>query len=638
MCGIAGVLSLEHGGGLRGNIVESAMASLRHRGPDDKGLWQSEGVALGFQRLSIIDLSSAGHQPMVDNDNQVAIIFNGEIYNYRELRVELTAKGYTFRSQTDTEVVLNSYREYGVDCLKRFNGMWAFALYDRRRKTLFCSRDRFGVKPFYYSIHGKKFFFASEIKALLAMGVPVTENKPKVFEYLAYGHLDTSSDTLFDGVVQLEPGSYIEVSAAGLRKDVYWTIPDIDNEEATIDFEEASAQFKWLFYDSVSLRLRSDVSVGVLLSGGLDSSAITCVVDDLLANGGGRTSASVRAFAAVYDDPTVDESEYIDAVLKERSLPCDKIYPGESDLASGIEKVVYHQDEPCYNTTVFSHWFLMKAIHTHNIKVILSGQGADEIMAGYTGLLFGYQLRDLLKKFAIGDLVEEVDRIRKVQGISAGEVLTQAAKSMTSRKLGVISKSILREGGAAFIPIDVWSKYWSSYSCKVDKKSFSNLNKALYRMLVKDSLPRILHYEDRNSMAFSIEERVPFLDYRIVELLFKLPNFFKTRGGISKVLLRHALKGVLPEKIRLRTTKTPFATPQDSWIRDQLGGYAMDLFRSRDFGTRWFLNGQKTLHMLEDFIVRGHPTSIPVWRILNLEVWHKTFFSGQRTLVHEGSK
>ncbi|HEY7543580.1 MAG TPA: asparagine synthase (glutamine-hydrolyzing), partial [Blastocatellia bacterium] len=385
MCGIFGILRDNFNPG--DETVALSLRLIAHRGPDGEGVWkraseQSPYVALGHRRLAIIDLSDAAAQPMSSDDGSLHITYNGEIYNYVELMTELEALGHVFRSRSDTEVILRAYEQWGAGCLDRFNGMFAFAIWDERKRELFAARDRFGEKPFHYSWNPQTgfFAFASEIKSLLALSeVDSSINDRALYRFIAFQELAGSDRTLWRGVKRLPHAHFLKLRWRGDRFDLtirrYWDI-DLEREE-NMTLTEAAARLRELFADSIRLRLRSDVPVGSSLSGGLDSSAVVCQIHALGAAGGQKT------FSARMEDPALDEGQYIKAVLDQTGIEGHEVWPSSAELERIFPRLCYHLEEPFLSTSQFAQHLVMRLAAEHGVTVLLDGQGADELMAGY---------------------------------------------------------------------------------------------------------------------------------------------------------------------------------------------------------------------------------------------------------------
>ena len=396
MCGLCGTVDFE--GPVDVGQVTQMTACLAHRGPDDVGMWDEPGVALGFRRLSILDLSSAGRQPMADPQDRYRLVHNGEIYNYLELRSELETHGYRFRTGTDTEVILAAYDHWGRRCVERFNGMWAFAIWDRQRRELYCARDRFGIKPFYYRLDGRRLVFASELKAFRAAGQPLAASESRVREFLEHGLIDHTAETFFRGIRQLPPAHILVFGESGVHLEQYWSL-----EERQFD-GDAVADFRELFFDSIRLRLRSDVTIGTSLSGGLDSSAIACVIDRPDAHRARSRTSRRRAPAGLHR--LFRPAGARRAALRDRRRPADEARRATrsrsrpQELLDELPAIVEAQDEPFRSTTT-PQWFVMREAARAGVTVMLDGQGGDEVLGGYDGY-FGFVFGDLLLRGRLG--------------------------------------------------------------------------------------------------------------------------------------------------------------------------------------------------------------------------------------------
>ena len=392
MCGIAGYYSFN--GYIKQENFEKMVDIVKHRGPDHRGTFYQDGLALGHRRLSIIDLSEDGCQPFFYKKRYV-LIFNGEIYNYRELKEELIAEGYQFYTETDTEVLAAAFDHWGKECVQHFNGMWAFAILDQERKELFCSRDRFGVKPFYYYLDSHQFIFASEIKQILCMlNTPPAANKKRLLEFLICGDQDYTSETMFQDIMQLAGGHELvfNLESKELRVSEYYNLGK--RTVKSENYEESCNKFRKAFENSIKLRLRADVPVGYCLSGGLDSSSIVCTANEQVRQSGINTEQ--HTVSSCFEEKAYDEQEYIDEVIRKTGIHSHKIYPDGSKLFDEVDKIIWHMDEPFGSTSVYAQWNVFREAKNNNLTVMLDGQGADEQLAGYTpfyGVYFAYLLR-----------------------------------------------------------------------------------------------------------------------------------------------------------------------------------------------------------------------------------------------------
>jgi asparagine synthase (glutamine-hydrolysing) len=613
MCGICGIARF--GAPPETEAVEAMAAELDHRGPDGRGSFAADGIALGFRRLAIIDLSEAGAQPLASEDGRLQLIHNGEIYNYRELRGELEAAGHRFRSATDTEVVLAAYREWGSACVERFNGMWAFALWDGERQQLFCSRDRFGIKPFYYRHENGRFAFASEPRAFRAdPSTRLEENREAVHEYLDQGYLDHLEESFFAGIRRLPPAHSLAFDESGLRVWAYWRLEERDPPA------DPAEELRELFLDAVRLELRSDVPVGTALSGGLDSSAIAVSADHLLrteAENAAALGGRQRTFTAYFERPGFDERPFADAVVERTSAEPTWLTFTAGELVDDLLRIVEAQGEPFGSTSICAGWYVMRAAKAAGVKVMLDGQGGDELLAGYRAH-FGFRLADLLARARLRELATELAGARHgpvaiATAISrpfAPERLVRLVRSRTGGSL--VHPDLRRRAGHAF-----------------DGSPFPDrLRRYQHLVLTRRGLPELLRYEDRNSMSHSLEARVPFLDHRLVELCFSLPPEEMIRGGETKSVLRRALGDLLPPSVRERRDKVGFVTPEGDWLRGALGDLAASVFASQRFRERGLVDAEAARRRLERHRRGRLAAGMELWRALNLELWARTFLDG----------
>lgn len=631
MCGIAGIYNLNNEP-VSQDTLKRMCEVIKHRGPDDEGQWMEGNIGFGHRRLSIIDLSSAGHQPMCNEDKTIWLTYNGEIYNYIELRPELEARGHHFKSHTDTEVIIHAYEEYGEDCLNKFNGMFAFCLWDSRQNKLFCARDEFGIKPFYYYFDFRRFLFASEIKSIIED--KTIEKKPNnriICDYLVYAYLDHTEETFFDGIKQLLPAHYLVIKDGKLSIKRYWDLNPEEKYEPADDVKYAQ-RFYELFEDSIRLRLRSDVPVGTCLSGGLDSSSIVCVVNNLLrgqtlnvefANKFHIQGLTPRTFSSCFEDKTYDERQFIQEVINKTNVDANFTFPDGKQLFDIIPKVIWHQDEPFGSTSIFAQWHVMQLAREKGVPVLLDGQGADELLAGYHGY-YDYYFTDLIKTFQFKRLIKELNLYSKYHSYSKFSTLLRLIRPFLPYRLSSYLKSILKIKMSSWLTTDFVKTYQREI---VPVQKYKDcLDDHLYQLFTKISLPALLHYEDRNSMAFSVEARVPFLDYRLVEFIFSLPSSQKIRDGITKIVLRNAMKGVLPEKVRMRMDKMGFVTPGDVWFRTVAKDKILEIFNSDSFRNRGYFNVSKIKKEFDTHCRGEKDMHFTVWRWINLELWFQKFF------------
>ena len=568
MCGISGILSLQT---LKVQPwrLQYMTDALVHRGPDGAGHWfnPSGTVALGHRRLAVVDLSPEAAQPF-HYLNRYSLVYNGEIYNYKELKQELEQKGYPFRTQSDTEVLVAAYDCWKEECLQHFDGMFAFALWDEQEQQLFAARDRFGEKPFYYWFDGDQLLFASEFKALWAAGVPKEWNHLLWLSYLANGHTQNAVDaslTFYKDIYCIPPGHYAtyQLQSRALYVNLYW---DLDKQEQrTISEQEAADTLLQLLHTSVQRRLRSDVAVGTSLSGGLDSSSITALIHELKQQGNGSPHFSNKAFTAIF--PGFEKNEYNQAqqVAGSFQLQHYTVTPDLDGLLSDWEQLCHFQEQPFTSSSVYAQYKVMQLAKEKGTVVLLDGQGADEVLAGYTKYIHWY-LQELVGRFRYGFAMQE--RIRLQQNkvpFSCGfpnyiaaifPVVANAHLEEVERKKILVHPHLNKEYAEAH-----YDKFYSIF-----KPPVSSLNDILYFNTMQQGLGELLHYADRNSMAHSRELRLPFLSHELVEFLFSLPSHYKIHNGFTKWLLRTVMNNRLPESIVWRTDKVGYEPPQQQWM------------------------------------------------------------------------
>jgi asparagine synthase (glutamine-hydrolysing) len=572
MCGIFGFLSGR--ARLEPDCARTALELLAHRGPDGEGMWTSPGtsapfVTFGHRRLAIIDLSPQAAQPMSDG-RRLWITYNGELYNYLELMKVLESRGYRFRSHSDTEVILHAYEEWGEACLERFNGMFALAIWDADKRELFVARDRFGEKPFHYVWDPEHdvFAFASEIKALLAL--PVVDgalDDRALFRFVAFQELAASDQTLWRGVRRLPHAHWLRLAWRGDRFDLtirrYW---DIDLERIDpADPGRAARRFAELFEDSVRLRLRADVPVGSSLSGGLDSSAVVCQIHALGAAAGQKT------FTARMHDPKLDEGSHVAKVLAHTGIQGHEVWPSAHELERLFPQMCRHLEEPFISTSQFAQHLVMRLARDHGVIVLLDGQGADEILAGYR-LYYRVRYDDLARTRRLltlgGEWLGFRTNHRRAFPLSARDVLYRVVHGDTSTLVSRPSGGIGASWDLDWLAAHVDERPRPSRPSKRDR-----LTQRLYTDALDGELQELLRYGDRNSMAWSRELRQPFLDHRLAELLFPLPIELKMSGAITKRVMRDGLRHLLPAAIRERKDKLGYEAPMRAWLERDLAAW-----------------------------------------------------------------
>lgn len=591
------------------------MAIQKHRGPDDEGLFLEDNVGLGFVRLSIIDLSEAGHQPMFSRDERYVVVFNGEIFNYIELRDELKNLGHQFNTNTDTEVLLAAYQQWGETCLNRFNGMWAFVIYDRWGKKIFASRDRYGIKPFYYYRDDRFFAFASEIPPLLSLlpGKPSPDNQ-SIFDYLVFNRTDQTQSTFFKEIKKLQHGHSVKMdlninnqfSNSAIEK---WY--DLKARVAESKGFTGPEEFRDLFSSAVRLRLRSDVPVGVCLSGGLDSSSIVSVLlDDF-------QKKDLHTFSAVYKKGQYgDETEFIHEY---RPLLENMYYitPDAQTLERDLSTFIQAHAEPIPSTSPYAQFKVMELAKEH-VVVTLDGQGADEELAGYH-YFFGNFFKDLLVNGQWGSLSKEVVFYLLKHHSLYG--LKTFVYFLLPKKI----RATLRTSEKGYISPDFVYAHQEKNTIAGDLYEAASLNEALLNHF-EYKLEHLLKWEDRNSMWFSLEARVPFLDYRLVERVLATQSDWIIRKGETKYILREAMKNILPAKIQARRDKTGFDTPQDEWFRTgQWQEIINDILLSSRFRQRNIIDADMAVKKYEQHLDGKVNISKEIWKWVHLDLWFRRF-------------
>lgn len=625
MCGISGILarSAITDAELRRQIQRMNTA-VAHRGPDGEGCFIRPGVALGHRRLSILDLTDAGAQPMHSADGQLTLVFNGEIYNYRELAQELRAYGYVFRSHSDSEVILHAYRQWGEACVRRFNGMWAFAIWDEREGRLFASRDRLGVKPFFYVETPDALYFSSEIAGLRAVLELRDANLAKLHDYLAYGYRTNNGETFFKGVRELQPGHkffwYLAGGHAQMRR--YWCLEE--QQVGIPPVAERAEAFATLLRDAVKLRFRSDVPVALLQSGGVDSSVICSIVNDEIESGDLEGLQGVTAFTAVYPGHRFDESANVRALMEVcPHVRLVELTPHSDGLAEEFRDYIRAMQEPTASATSYVHWKLMQEVRRQGIKVVINGQGADEALAGYGHYIRGYRLLDVLQTDPLGAWREARSIIAKMPG-GWGGLLAQTVKAAMGRRLASHVRASWLEGSAAMLS-PAFRRAHADYLPDLPMAwGGGNLDRHLRGQLHDYGFNQILHYEDQSSMSQGIEIRSPFVDYRIMEFAFSLPPDAKFSGGITKRILREAFRQRLPHRIIGNEKKIGFGVPFDDWLSSApLQALVKHLVSSSGFRTCGLWRPDK----LEERLLgpQAARRRFPAWRFVATALWLEEF-------------
>lgn len=624
MCGLFGSIGL---------VPDPARIDIvSHRGPDGRG-WQEYGsacgpVALGHRRLAIIDISDAGLQPMPDPSGRYHLVFNGEIYNYIELREEMRARGEIFTTASDSEVLLRAYILWGEACLNRLRGMFAFLIWDDHEKRLFAARDRFGIKPLYMALTDRDIALGSEIKQLLGLpGVTGRINIERVHDFLASGITDHTEETLFDGVTQLRAGEALTVDTLnGKLSAVIRRWYPIGGPTVSLSEAQASERFRDLLADAVRTHLRSDVPVGSCLSGGLDSSSIVCLMAGLMPGGG-----KVHTVSACYQEKSVDEKPFMDAVVAHAGTQAHFIFPRAEDVFQKASDITWHQDEPFGSTSIFAQWCVFEAAGRAGIKVMLDGQGADEQLAGYHGG-FHYYTASLLRQGRLVQLMRTMMERKRFHGTAIAEQLRMQLVPLVPPSLA----SVLRRKRQTLTQHDwLGSEALNTHGNPDGAMAVAtrrlglahphDLDSLCRAMTFASNLQMLLHWEDRNSMAHSVEARVPFLDHPLVEFSLSLGNEHKIVGGDTKRVLRRAMADVLPQSVLERRDKLGFATPEQDWFRGPLRGLIHDGVEATLKRYPDLMNAVGVRRLRDDMLTGNRPVDFTLWRIVNLGIWGERF-------------
>jgi asparagine synthase (glutamine-hydrolysing) len=618
MCGIVAVV-----GGPAGpdrDVNDRALDCIAHRGPDDRGTWDNDEAWLGSRRLAIIDLSPGGHQPLVDPTTGVAITYNGEIYNYLELRAELVGMGHTFRTQSDTEVLLHAYLQWGPDLLGHLNGMWAFVLWDPRSRQAVFARDRLGVKPFYYSARSGRLTVASEPKALLVIDPSLRQvDERSLYGFLAEGRLYTGANSFYAGIDVLPPGHYGTFAPGDSAPEIrrYWAPPE--PAEGPLDYAQAVTTFGEVLHDAVRLRMRSDVPVGFTLSGGLDSSSVLEAAT-VAAAGEGR----LQAFTSIYDTPegapVIDERRWARLVADRYDVELREVAADVTDWMSVLTKVVWHMDGPGYSPAVFPLWKIMEQARSSGIPVLLEGQGADELLGGYTQYA-ALAMWDSLSRGRLATFARDYGSFAKTFSVRMltlwflRERASFAVEAYRRRvgSLGTMDPEFARRNRGEALAAATMPR---------------SVNGRLTIDLTQEILPGLLHYGDAISMAHSIESRLPFLDYRLVEFASTLPGVFKVGNGQTKRILRDHLRTVGLDVIADRRDKQGYPTPADTWLTADGGSALKSLLVSPRAEIHAYCRPER-LERLIDYHVSGRKgAGNHLYRLLTTELWLRTCVAG----------
>jgi asparagine synthase (glutamine-hydrolysing) len=632
MCGFSALYSQK---GFSISDIKAMNDIILHRGPDGEGYFITEeksqksyfadvGVvqklasekvsvtaAIGHRRLSIVDLSDNGLQPMVSKDKHYVIAFNGEIYNYQELKNELITEGYKFLSTSDTEVLLYAYLHWGKYVLHKLNGMFAFQIYNVKEQALFAARDRFGVKPFYYWQKDNQLALSSEIKQFTCLpNWKALLNGERAYDFLKYGQTEHTNETMFDGVYQLQPGCFFEVN---LKEEItinpvrwYQLSKSINKQKNKTNFAQVKNKFKNLFAKAVELRLHADVSVGTGLSGGLDSSSIACEINELLKKT--KNTGLQKTFSACTHVKKYNEKNYIDDVLAKIDAEPHFIYPEPPTDISIIDKIIWHQDEPFGTTSILAEWSVFKLAKQNGVKVTLDGHGADESLAGYHKFFFVY-LAELLARGNLYRFIKESKALKQYHGYSTIKIIKSVLYYYKS------SVNTIKTKANWFIP--------NINQVKLSPSTFKLVEESIAQFSYS-SVPMQLHWCDRDSMAHSVESRAPFLDVNLVEFIISNPSKYKINNGISKFVLRESLQSLLPKNIYKRIGKIGFATPEEEWLTHDSKTFFLQLLDEAEVLTKGILTIDAFI-IARQIINKELPYNGFAWRIICFANWLKVF-------------
>ncbi|MFC2135023.1 asparagine synthase (glutamine-hydrolyzing) [Bacteroidota bacterium] len=635
MCGICGIIKFNVSVDTAQLLTMTRV--LRHRGPDDEGFLlvksdshefyhmhhdetinevklkterlrnvEHSDIGLGFKRLAILDLSSNGHQPMSFEEAGLWIVFNGEIYNYIELREELKQCGYSFNSDTDTEVILKAYHKWGEKCVEKFNGMWAFAIWDSKNRKLFCSRDRFGIKPFYYHYDFQnQFIFASEIKAILQVIKSEPDNQT-LFDSFACGYSDHNERTFYENIKQLKGGHNLILQNGNLANYRYYKL---ESQPCHDSFVKAKVKLRELLFESVRIRLRSDVPLGYALSGGIDSSSIVGIASKI-------NSDSNNTFSMIYPGDNVDESFYINKVIEKTGVNHHFVSPTSEDFLKDLDIFIWHQEEPFTGTSYYGEFKLRELIRNSSVTVSLEGQGADEIITGYTSLLLPYFF-DLLSNLRFQKFITEYGYFKNYLTSTVKIIKTYL---MRNRKEG--DKYLLLK--YPYLNKEFFNEIDKSPAELDNFNSGSHLNDMLYEMLIYTSIPQQLIRADKNSMAFSVESRFPFLDFRLVEYAINLSFDYKTKNGMTKYILREAVKDLLPAQVYNRKDKIGFVIPNNKLNSIKIKEYFYEFLSNCKEENFHFLNKEM---FMDEYFPKSDENKLDwkFWKIASILLWYNKF-------------
>lgn len=604
MCGISAII----GENIQHQNIESMTRSLAHRGPDAQDIKIFKQCALGHRRLSIIDLHERGKQPMKHSSKNMWITFNGEIYNYLELKQEL--RDYEFKTKTDTEVILAAYDAWGFDCVKKFNGMFAFIINDQENHVMWGARDRLGIKPLYYTKSDKRTLFASEIKALIAGGYTPIENKKIITQYLNTGYYDHSQETFFKDVFAVPQAHYFVMQNNEPNFRQYWHVTENPYDFSHLKQEEVEEELMRVATDAVKIRLRADTPIGIHFSGGFDSSALMSIAHTL-------GFENQRAFTHTYDDLEFNDLGLIKSVIDQTQHPWVPTTMHHTEFIERAKNLVTIEDQPYGGLPTVAYHKMIEEEKNYDTIVLLEGQGVDEICAGYPHYI-GHMYKDAVRQGNVAMLYDELLHLAKQAGMIKGVQAMLKHISATQKKTHYDNTSHIRP--------QLFNSAYSEVQNELDsQKPFpTHLQNAQYQDIMHTKIPRVLRFNDHATMSYSRELRVPFLDHRLVELCMHLPAQFKIKHGMGKYLFRQAMKHKLPD-LNVQTNKISIVAPQTKWFQTVLKQSILNVLTSESFQNRPWVNATLAKQMVENELNGTCKNSFYIWQLINLEWWFQKY-------------
>jgi asparagine synthase (glutamine-hydrolysing) len=630
MCGICGIVFRDRSQRVSSDVLAAMNRRLIHRGPDDEGIFVDENAGFAMRRLSIIDVE-AGHQPQSNENEDIWIVYNGEIYNHAELRPQLEAKGHRYRTHSDTETIVHLYEEYGRDCVKHLRGMFAFAIWDRRKRVLFAARDRLGIKPFYYRWDGKAFIFGSEIKAILACpGVAAEFNRNVLAEYLAFGYV-TGEETMFAGIRKLPPGHTLELGEDGaLRIERYWDLNiEMDREARPQSYYVQT--YRELLEASVRSHLMSDVPLGVFLSGGLDSSVVAALTTKIRGD-------RIQTFAVGYDEEKFSELSFASEAAKHIGSEHHEVRLNREEFFQSLPRLIWHEDEPLVWPSCIALYFVAR-LAQERVAVVLTGEGSDETLAGYTRYawtLLNARMDGAYRALTPNALRELIRNAIQASPLSATlhrklqhTFLVRDGNSWPSfyydnffsaftaaEQMDLLTSEALATAGDTYAgSMDAWNR---SSGDLLHRMLYADINSYLIELLMK---------QDQMSMAASVESRVPFLDHELVEFTARIPARYSIQGMAGKFVLKRAVEDLLPRELVYRK-KMGFPTPWDYWLAGpQLDKIERLLLEPRSM-ERGLFQAKTVRRLFSEHRAKSRDHGNRIWRLLNFEIWQRVMIDG----------